>query len=270
MHEREAERLGLRYLYVPIDLDRLDLPTGYLAGMITYAQLLGFRGFNVTHPCKQAILEHLDEVASTAAEVGAVNTVVFRDGRSIGHNTDLYGFEQNLVRGLPRASLDKVVILGAGGAGSAVAHAVLGLDANRIVVIDMNEARLNQLEASLGKRFKSSRFSVAAPIDARVELIDATGLVNATPMGMGAHPGMPLSGDILRPDLWVADIVYLPLETELLRTARDIGCQTLDGGRMAVFQAAAAFELFTGQQPDSDRMQRHFAELTAKRDAAQT
>ena len=84
---------------------------------------------------------------------------------------------------------------------------------------------------------------------------------------MAAHPGMPLSSDSLRPDLWVADIVYLPLETELLSTARRVGCRTLDGGGMAVFQAAAAFELFTGVQPDSQRMLRHFAELTSKRDA---
>jgi shikimate dehydrogenase len=261
MHEREAERLGLRYLYMPIDLDQLDLPPDYLVGMIKYARLLGFRGLNVTHPCKQAVLEHLDDVAPEAAAIGAVNSVVFRSGRAVGHNTDAYGFEQSLLRGLPGASLERVVVLGAGGAGSAVAHTLLGLDARQVVVVDPDESRLEKLVESLRRRFHFARFAVAAPDDLPRCLGDATGMVNATPVGMAAHPGMPLAAALLRGDLWVADIVYLPLETALLRAARQVGCRTLDGGGMAVFQAAAAFELFTGLSPDSVRMLEHFAEL---------
>ena len=93
----------------------------------------------------------------------------------------------------------------------------------------------------------------------RVEAAD--GLVHATPTGMAAHPGLPLPAELLRPELWVADIVYRPLETELVRAARAAGCQVLDGGGMAVFQAVDAFRLFTGIEPDADRMLAHFADL---------
>lgn len=261
MHEREAERHGLRYMYVPIDLDRLELPGDYLGGMVRYARLLGFRGLNITHPCKQAVLEHLDEVVPVAAAVGAVNTVVFEAGRAVGHNTDVYGFEQSLHRGLPGASLRKVVILGAGGAGSAVAHAILGLGASQIVVIDPLADRLARLVESLARRFDRSRFAVSSPDGLEGNLRSATGLVNATPIGMAARPGVPLPTTLLRRELWVADIVYLPLETEFLRAARDVGCRTLNGGGMAVFQASAAFELFTGLSTDTAHMLEDFAEL---------
>src|SRR5207244_10480925 len=89
----------------------------------------------------------------------------------------------------------------------------------------------------------------------------AGGLINATPIGMDAHPGMPLPAELLRPDLWVAEIIYFPLDTELLRRARALGARTIDGGGMAVFQAVAAFRLFTGIAPDSERMLAHFAAL---------
>jgi len=264
MHERAAERLGLKYMYLPIDVDGLNLPPDYLGGVVRFAHLLGFRGLNITHPFKQAVLEHLDEVSPVASAVGAVNTIVYMAGRAIGHNTDAHGFEQTFLRGLPGASLDKVVILGAGGAGSAVAHTLLDIDARKIVVVDPLQTRLAQLAESLSRRFKRSRFLVAPPGDLERNLREATGLVNATPIGMAAHPGMPLPRGLLRRELWVADIVYLPLETELLRAARKEGCRTLDGGGMAVFQAIAAFELFTGQTPDTARMLDDFAQLSGE------
>lgn len=257
MHERAAERLGLKYLYLPIDVDGVDL-----GGLVRYARLLGFRGLNITHPFKQAVLEHLDEVSPVASAIGAVNTIVFVAGRAVGHNTDAYGFEQGFLRGLPGAPLDKVVVLGAGGAGSAVAHTLLGIGAKQVVVADPVEARLAQLAESLSRRFQRSRFLATPPGNLEGNLREATGLVNATPMGMTAHPGIPLPPKLLRPDLWVADIVYLPLETELLRVARKEGCRTLDGGGMAVFQAVAAFELFTGRSPDAARMLEDFAQLS--------
>ena len=262
MHEREAEHLGLRYLYQPIDLDLLDLDADYLGDMIKFARLLGFRGLNITHPCKQAVLAHLDEISPAAAAIGAVNTVVFDSRRAIGHNTDAYGFEQNLTRRLPSASLDKVILLGAGGVGSAVANVLLGLGTNRLVVVDPNPARVEQLTSALRARFDEARIGSAPPDRVDRELADADGVVNASPSGMAAHPGLPLPAELLRPELWVADLVYFPLETELLRKARQAGCRTLDGGGMAVFQAVGAFDLFTGLRADADRMLEHFRELT--------
>ncbi|MGH7762029.1 MAG: shikimate dehydrogenase [Candidatus Dormibacteraceae bacterium] len=265
MHEQEAACAGLRCLYLTIDLDLLELPDDYLAGMITYARLLGFRGLNITHPCKQAVLEYLDGVSPEVAAVGAANTVLFESGRGVGYNTDVYGFRQSFIRGLPGAKTEKVVLLGAGGAGSAVAEALLGLGVQRLVAIDPDQQRLQQLGSSLAARYETSRFTLANQRDAKRELRDACGLVNATPVGMSSHPGVPIGIDCLHRDLWVADIVYLPMATELLRVARRLGCRVLNGGGMAVFQAARAFELFTGRTPDINRMLQHFDQLVTRR-----
>src|SRR3954454_9969297 len=127
LHEREADELGLRYLYRLWDLDRLGLPAEGIGEVLAAARLAGYDGLNVTHPCKQLVLEHLDELSPDAAALEAVNTVVLRDGRATGHNTDTTGCAESLARGLPDARVDRVVLLGAGGAGSAVAHALIGL-----------------------------------------------------------------------------------------------------------------------------------------------
>lgn len=259
MHELEGDALGLRVLYRLIDLERLGLGPEALPELLLAAERLGFSGLNVTHPCKQAVLAHLDELAPEAAALGAVNTVVLCDGRRIGHNTDCFGFAEALRRGLPGAPLDRVVQLGAGGAGAAVAHALLGLGVGELVLHDVVRERAEVLAARLAAHGGAGRIAVAPDLARALE--SASGLVNTTPVGMAAYPGLPLPEDLLRPELWVADIVYFPLETELLRTARTLGCRTLDGAGMAIFQAVRAFELFTGRTPDPERMRRHFDRL---------
>ena len=261
MHELEGDALGLRILYRTIDLERLGLGPEALPELLRAAERMGFCGLNVTHPCKQAVLAHLDELAPDAAALGAVNTVVLREGRRIGHNTDAWGFREALRRGLPGASLERVVQLGAGGAGAAVAHALSSLGVGELLLYDVDRRRAEALAERLAAQGAAGRI-VVAPDLARA-LAVASGLVNATPVGMAAYPGLPLPAELLRPELWVADIVYFPLETELLRTARAIGCRTLDGSGMAVFQAVRAFELFTGRTPDPERMRRHFERLGA-------
>lgn len=259
MHELEGDALGLRVLYRLIDLERLGLGVEALPDLLLAAERMGFAGLNVTHPCKQAVLDHLDEIVPEAAAVGAVNTVVLRTGRRIGHNTDGWGFAEALRRGLPGAPLERVVQLGAGGAGAAVAHALLGLGARELRLFDLDRGRAEALAARLADRSARGRLVVVE--DLEPALGTAQGLVNATPVGMTAHPGLPLAKELLRPEIWVADIVYFPLETELLRAARGLGCRTLDGSGMAVFQAVRAFELFTGRAADSERMLRHFERL---------
>jgi shikimate dehydrogenase len=266
MHEREADELGIRYLYRRLDLDRLGLPATAVGDVLAAARLAGYDGLNVTHPCKQLVIQHLDELSPDAEALGAVNTVVLRDGRAVGHNTDWSGFARSVDRGLPDAPLDRVVLLGAGGAGAAVAHALLTLGTGRLTVLDVDAARATALAGSLSDRFGAGRATGGdlAQLDAAVPAAD--GLVHATPTGMAAHPGLPLPAGLLRPDLWVADIVYRPLETELVRTARGLGCRVLDGGGMAVYQAVDAFRLFTGLEPDPDRMLAHFTQLVAAPD----
>jgi shikimate dehydrogenase len=190
-----------------------------------------------------------------------VNTVVFRDGRAIGHNTDWSGFARSFDRGLADAPLDQVVLLGAGGAGAAVAHALLTLGTGRLAVLDVDGGRAEALAEGLRGRFGSARVTGGTLAGLAGELAAADGLVHATPTGMAAHPGLPLDEALLRPGLWVADIVYRPLETALVRTARGLGCRVLDGGGMAVFQAVDAFRLFTGLEPDAERMLAHFTTL---------
>jgi shikimate dehydrogenase len=264
LHEREADELGLRYLYRRFDLDELALPPTAVGSLLSAARLAGFDGLNVTHPCKQLVLPHLDELSPDAAALGAVNTVVLRDGRAVGHNTDWSGFARSFDRGLADAALDRVVLLGAGGAGAAVAHALLTLGAQRLTVVDVDERRARDLAASLGERFGRARAAGAGREELAAAVAAADGIAHATPTGMAAHPGLPLPAELLRPQLWVADIVYRPLETALVRTARDRGCRVLDGGGMAVFQAVDAFKLFTGVEPDAERMLTHFTTLVTE------
>jgi shikimate dehydrogenase len=254
LHEREADRQGLRLLYRLIDIDTLGAPPEAVGDLVRSARDLGFDGLNITHPCKQLVLEHLDALSPQAEALGAVNTVVFEGGRATGHNTDVTGFAASFARGLPDAPLERVVQLGAGGAGAAVAHATLTLGAGRVTVVDALPERAAALADSLNHHFGTGRAAAAAP-DALAHLLTrADGIVHATPTGMAAHPGLPLPAELLHPGLWVAEVVYRPLRTELLRTARALGCATLDGGGMAAFQAADAFRLFTGREPDSARM----------------
>jgi shikimate dehydrogenase len=262
LHEREADALGVRYLYRILDLDELDLPAATVGRLVAAARLAGYHGLNITHPVKQLVLPHLDELSPEAAAVGAVNTVVFSTGRAVGHNTDLTGFAGGFRDGLPDAALGSVVLLGAGGAGSAVAHALLRMGAGTLHIFDVDPERAANLATALSVRHRPGQ---AVPLADQVALAramrGADGLVHATPTGMAAHPGLPLPAPLLSPGMWVADIVYRPLETELLTAARTRGCRVLSGGSMAVHQAADAFRIITGREPDPARMRRHFDTL---------
>ena len=259
LHEREGAEQGLRVIYKLIDLDKLHLQADALPDLLQAAERMGFAGLNITHPCKQRIIPLLDELSPDASALGAVNTVVLKDGRRIGHNTDWWGFAENFRRGLRDVKRDRVVQLGAGGAGAAVAHAALTLGTGHLVIFDVEPDRARRLAADLATRFGAGR--VEAGENLTTALAAADGLVHCTPTGMANHPGLPLPFELLRPALWIAEIVYFPLETDLLRMGRALGCRTLNGGGMAVFQAAEAFRLFTGIAPDAERMLRHFSTM---------
>lgn len=259
MHEREGDAQGLRYLYRLIDLDVLGLKADALPELLQAAQRTGFTGLNITFPCKQAIIPLLDDLSPEARGIGAVNTVVLADGRAVGHNTDCLGFAEGFRRGLPDVAKRLVVQLGAGGAGSAVAHALLAEGVDQLFIFDVEAERAQALVANLTRHFGPGRAAVGT--DQATALAAADGLVNTSPVGMAKLPGLPLPAELLHPGLWVAEIIYFPLETKLLCQARALGCRTLDGGTMAVFQAVKAFELFSGRAADAARMQAHFAEL---------
>lgn len=259
LHEQEGDAQGLRYLYRLIDLDPLHLDSSALPDLLTAAEQMNFTGLNITYPCKQVILALLDELSPEARGIGAVNTVIWRDGKRIGHNTDCLGFAEGFRRGLHEAARQHVVQMGAGGAGAAVAHALLAEGVGQLSIYDVDNDRAQSLVANLNQHFGPGRACAGSDLDSAMAAAD--GLVNTTPMGMAKLPGMPVPAGLLRADLWVADIVYFPLETELLRTARALGCCTLDGGNMAVFQAVKAFELFSGKPADAQRMLQHFQQM---------
>lgn len=273
MHVAEGTAQGLRYRYDLIDPDAMsagadgawDMGNGAaksgaepdLADLIAAAEAQGFAGVNVTYPYKKAVIAHLDELSDAARHVGAVNTVVFVDGKRRGHNTDVWGFAESLRAGLPDAKMDTILLLGAGGAGGALAHVLKTMvpqgGAKRLLIFDAHAEAATALAEQVGGEAVTDLAQAAA---------DTDGIVNATPMGMAKLPGMAISADLIEPRHWVADIVYFPLETELLATAAAKGCAVLNGSGMAINQALRAFELFTGLKPEAARMRAAFEAFT--------
>lgn len=262
MQEEEAREHGLRLHYQLIDLDLTPGASEQLPALITAARIMGFAGLNITYPCKQAVIPLLDELSPQAKAIGAVNTVVHRDGRLIGHNTDSSGWAWGLRWGLPKADLRCVVLVGAGGAGSAIAHALLAMSAGELRIVDTDHSRAQALADSLREACKAH---ITVEADVAQALADASGVVHATPTGMAKMPGSAIPAACLRPGLWVSDAVYFPIDTQLLKDARARGCETVNGGGMAVGQAVGAFELFTGRKAVAERMEKHFARLLQER-----
>ncbi|MCF7702400.1 shikimate dehydrogenase [Loktanella sp. M215] len=260
MHMAEGTAQGLDYDYRLIDLADCD-PAPGMEEILIQVEAAGFDGLNVTFPFKQAIIPHLSELSENARNVGAVNTVVFEDGRRLGHNTDYWGFAESFRRGLPDANRDAVLLIGAGGAGGAVSAALLGSGVKRLMIHDTNPGAAARLAKTLGVHFGEDRAEVVTDLDTAASQVD--GIVNASPVGMVKLPGLPLPKALIATRHWVADIVYFPLETALLASARALGCAVLPGSGMALFQAVRAFELFTGLPADPTRMQATFDEFNS-------
>ncbi len=258
LHQREAAAQGLQLAYKLFDLDVLGVGADALPALLDDAVRQGYRGLNITFPCKQAVIPLLDGLSEEARAIGAVNTVVIANGKLTGHNTDGPGWGWGFRRVLPQADVSRVVLLGAGGAGSACADAVLRLGTRELVIVDREAERSAELAARMNS-IHGRRCSGMA--DIAQALVGASGLIHATPTGMAKFPGLPVPEGLLRPSLWVSDIVYVPLETELLRGAKRAGCAIIDGGHMNVGQALDAFRLFTGHEADAARMDAHFRSL---------
>lgn len=259
MQMQEAQAQGLKVRYDLFDLSALGLSVKDLPMILREIEQAGYAGVNVTHPCKQAVIPLLDELSQEAQILTAVNTILFKNGKRIGHNTDWSGFSDSFQRSLEGVDMTHAVQIGAGGAGSAVAYALLRRGAKKLTIIDKDLTRAEDLAARYRSLFPTSE--IIAALTPELVLQTATGLVNCTPMGMAAHPGLPVPASLLHAALWVAEIVYFPLETELVKNARALGCRVCDGGGMAVFQAVGAFSLFTGHKPDAARMMSRFQAL---------
>jgi shikimate dehydrogenase len=259
LHMEEGRRHGIDYQYDLIDLDVLGVGPEALGSLIAKAEAEGYAGLNITHPCKQAAIVHVDDLSDDAAVLQSINTITFKNGRRQGHNTDWWGFRESFRRGLPDADLSHAVLIGAGGAGVAVAHAIARMGAAKLTIFDVDPARALAVMDRLAPVHPDCIFEPGQHLGA--SLAEATGVVQATPIGMASHPGVPFDPNLLSAKHWVAEIIYFPLQTELLTVAIARGCRILDGGGMAVFQAVGAFALFTGATPDAERMIRHFSAL---------
>lgn len=259
LHEDAFAAAGMVGHYHLMDVDAL--PGRSLDDLLNAARTSGFSGVNVTFPFKEKVIALLDEVSPEAREIGAVNTVVIeRSGRTTGHNTDRSGFRRAFaeVIGAERVYGKAVLLIGAGGAGRAVAFGLRDLGCTELRVHDQDRDRSQRLCAELA--------GLGTPIEhTEPALADVAGVVNATPVGMTGHPGLPMPTDRIEARHFVADVVYTPIDTAFVLAARAKGCATMNGGGMCVHQAAEAFRLFTGRIADVARMKRTFAEACGRR-----
>jgi shikimate dehydrogenase len=258
MHEAAADALGLRAYYRLIDTPGAD--QAKLKAMLDGVRLLDFSGVNVTFPYKEAVIPLLDALAPGAATVGAVNTVVARDGKLTGHNTDATGFAAAFKAVLGDPGATPVALIGAGGVGRAIGFAMAELGARTLRVVDTDAGKANALAARLSDRMKTEVCDNIAQA-----LVGAGGVINGTPIGMLPNRDSPVPADLLRADLFVADAVYTPLWTPLLQAARAKGCRVMTGRELCIYQAADAFRLFTGLEGSLERIGAAFDAVIAKR-----
>ncbi|MGR6091225.1 shikimate dehydrogenase [Brevibacterium sp. CSND-B09] len=260
MHENEGAAHSIPTIYRTIDISSPHLAEATLTELLAAAIRLGFDGLNITHPFKQQVIGLLDEVDPVAARINSVNTVVIDSaGRTTGYNTDVTGFAAGFRAGLDGAATEEVVQIGAGGAGRAVGFALAELGIGELIIADTDVQRAEGLATDIVETTSVGTRARAIGLDElEGAAASAQGIVNATPVGMKAYPGTPVDTSVFGSDTWVADVVYFPLETQLLAEARAKGCRTLDGSGMAVNQAIDAFELFSGQKADPQRMRETF------------
>jgi shikimate dehydrogenase len=239
MHNAAFRHLGVNAIYVAFPVTDLCKAVAGIKG-------LGIGGVSVTIPFKEEIIPLLDELDSRAAEIGAVNTVVTRNGRLTGYNTDWLGAVAALTAKISLKGRH-VLILGAGGASRAIAFGVFH-EGGQVSLTDIDLARATALVRDLGAEAIAQEALKTCP---------ATILVNATPVGMTPDvDGIPINPDLLHRFEVVMDIVYQPLATRLLREVEAHGCATIDGLQMLIHQGAAQFEMFTGQKAPTEVMAR--------------
>ena len=245
LHGYWLKKHGLAGHFVPLNVAANDL-----GEVLKAMPRMGFVGANVTIPHKERVLEHVDHITDRATLIGAVNTLVFRaDGSILGDNTDGYGFIENLRQGAPDwdAGSGPAVVLGAGGAARAVVASLLDAGVPEILLSNRTRVRAEQLRDDFGARVKVIDWVQAGNI-----LEKAKTVVNTTSLGMQGKPELRVPLDGLSAGTVVTDLVYAPLQTQLLKIASDKGCVTVDGLGMLLHQAVPGFERWFGRRPVVD------------------
>ena len=251
MHNAAFKFLGLDCVYLALRVPRVGL-----ADAISGVKALGFAGLNVTHPHKIAVVGMLDELDESAGSVGAVNTIKNDNGKLIGFNTDGEGAVRALERKVGKLKGKKVLLLGAGGAGRAIAFSLVKADAE-LTVANRTASKAEELASSIKQKLG---VDIGLMGLGRTELAHAIKsadvLINATSVGMRPDVGTLVTADMMHEGLVVNDIVYEPLQTRLLREAARAGAKVVDGLGMLVHQGALAFEIWTGKKPPIEVMER--------------
>jgi len=266
MHEAAGRALEIDVRYHLIDAHVIGFGPDALPQLLAGVKLAGFTGLNVTFPFKEVVLQLIDDVEGAAEEVGAVNTVVVHGNRLIGHNTDYSGFIDGWRRTLGTRKPGKAALIGAGGVGRAIAHALAALGADEVRIADIESSRASTLAESLRLRHPSARVIVAP--DAASACAGASGIVNATPVGMYAFPGTPVAESSIAGAAWAMDAVYTPIDTAFVAAARRAGAAVMTGQELAIGQAIGAFTLFFGRPAPPDVMRETFLAEIARASAA--
>src|ERR1700716_1849626 len=261
LHQQAADALGVRCHYQLIEV--AGAGRDELKVLLEGVRRLGFAGVNVTFPYKEAVVDLLDELSPGAALIGAVNTVVVRDGRLTGYNTDTTGFAQAVTPLVTASSHGAVAVIGAGGVGKAIAFALAGLGVSELRIFDTDHAKAAHLAARLEGHVRT-----AVTHSVEDALRGVAGVVNGSPVGMLPSLGTPVPDNLLHAGLWVAGAFYSPLWTPLLTAARARGATVMTGRELAIYQASDAFELFTGLVPSIAQIGIAFDVVMAKRYAA--
>ncbi|MBT9132052.1 MAG: Shikimate dehydrogenase (NADP(+)) [Firmicutes bacterium] len=257
IHNAAFAALGLDCAYLPLAVRPENLGRA-VAGLSS----LGIIGLNVTIPHKETVIACLDEVSEEARRIGAVNTVAIRSGKLIGYNTDGKGFVQALKE---EGKIDiqgrRIVILGAGGAGRAVA-VQSGLEgAGELIIFDKIAPRAKRLAADIGRNIPQLRVGVISWDKIKFNVGKADILINATPVGMNAGDKLLIDPEWLLPRTLVFDLVYNPQETRLIQASRERGCSVVGGLGMLIHQGALSFELWTGKEAPLDAMRKAAEEV---------
>ncbi|MFO8010780.1 MAG: shikimate dehydrogenase [Dehalococcoidia bacterium] len=253
------QQAGFDHLGLDIRYELWQTEPDYLPQAIDAIASPDVLGANVTAPFKEKVLPLLDELNEIASEIGAVNTVVKRDGRLVGFNTDAEGFLRSLeVEGKFDPGGKAVTLIGAGGVARAIGFALIHADIGSLTIVNRSPERAERLAAELG--FADLKVVRVGAEDAyRAAVWNADLLVNCTSVGMKHGPAegqSPINGNLISPDSFVYDVVYNPVKTPLINVAEEAGARALGGLSMLVYQGVASFELWTGQKAPVDIMMR--------------
>ena len=250
MHNAQINELGLDFVYVAFEVHPDNLEKA-----VQGFRALDIKGINVTIPHKETIIKYLDEIDPISEKMGAINTIKNEDGYLKAKNTDAAGAKKSLVDAGFTIEGKNIVFVGSGGAARSIAY-ILSKDAKKVVLTDIIEERAvtvaKEISKNMGANVEGKLASDKVLAD---EIKHADLLINATPIGMYPKEGIsPISKDLLHQELFVFDVIYNPMETQLMKEAAEIGCKTLSGLDMLINQGVIAFEWWTGKTPKSKLM----------------